>query len=387
MTKLLFITAGLYFDPTDTSTRLRYESLSDAGFSGLVLCVVYDHKHSNQRIGNFQLTSLYLPPFFGGYGTVKGLLRALYYSIYSIWKGVRNKNQFDVSVSSDPFKSGLLCYVISKLINKPYIVEVAGNYIRSFAVNGDSGGTFSHLKQIYVKKVSPVVLQNAAAIKLLYEEQIDELATLNDLSKIHVFHDITAYYKFHPSSTDDKFILSVGHPWHLKGMDLLIQAFNKINHKIPDYKLHIVGYSPDKSEFAHLAADNPNIILSNKGMPFDNVVDLFQSCSLFVLASRTEAMGRVLLEAMASAKPVLASRIDGIPRIVDHGKNGLLFEPCNIDELAEKMLLLLTDVAYANKLAQRGLTDTKTKFSSKAFIENYQNMVCHVITTASLTTQ
>ena len=371
----MFITTGLYFDPMDTATRLRYDTLSSAGYSGITLCVVYDRTLKNSHIGNFSLISLYLPRFLQGYGSIRGILRAFYYFGFCIWKGHSHRQQYDVSIGTDPFKTGFLCYLLFRLTKKPYIVEVAGNYIRSFSVNERNSGFLSKLKQRYVKSVSPFVLERAAAVKLLYESQIDGLATLSDASKINVFHDITAYDQFHKSNIDNKFILSVGHPWHLKGMDVLIKAFNLIQDRIPGYRLHIVGYSPDIDEFEKLAAGNPYIILDNKGLPFEEVASLFMSCSLFVLASRTEAMGRVLLEAMASGKPVIASNIDGIPRIVRHDYNGLLFETENVDELAHKMLALLNDREHTDRLIKAGLRSIQDQFSCESFIRHYQSMV------------
>lgn len=375
MTKLLLITTGLYFDPTDTAALLKYETLSDAGFSGLIFCVVYDHKLKDSSIGNFKTISLYLPTFLQGYGSLRGPLRALYYSFFCLWKGIHHRKQYDICVASDTFKTGTLSYLLFKMIRKPYIVEVAGNYIRCFKFDSENNSLLSRAKQAYVKAISPLVLERAAAVKLLYEKQINGLANLKNTSKVNVFHDLIAYDYFRITNIDEKFILSVGHPWHLKGMDVLIKAFNKIQDKIPEYRLHIVGYSPDISEFEPLASTNPNIILSNEGMPFKETADLIMSCSLFALASRTEAMGRVLLEAMASGKPVVASNVDGIPRVVQDDVNGLLFETNNIDELAEKMLTLLSNRTYAEKLIKAGLHTINNQFSRDAYIKSYQSMV------------
>ncbi len=377
MTKLLFITAGLYFDPTDEATVLRYETLSKGGFSGLIICVVYDRKHSNLHIGNFQLVSLYLPAFLQGYGAIRGLARALYYSMFCLWKGTTHRSQYETSIGSDTFKSGMLCYILSALTKRPYIIEVAGNYIRAYDVSTQDISLVSKIKQAYVKMVSPFTLKHADAIKLLYKTQLDGLATINDLEKVHIFHDTSAFEELQTPDVDEKFILSAGHPWHLKGMDITIRAFNKIQHEIPDYKLCIAGYCTDISEYVKLADSNPQIIFYEKGLESDQMKEKFRTCSLYVLASRSEAMGRVLLEAMASKKPIVASEIDGVPRIIQHEHNGLLFEPENVDELATKILRLIQDKAFAEKLIKQASTDLQTKFSCKQFMTMYADMVTY----------
>ena len=78
-------------------------------------------------------------------------------------------------------------------------------------------------------------------------------------------------------------------------------------------------------------------------------------CSLFVLPSRTEAMGRVLLEAMACKKPIIASNVGGIPEIIKDGYNGLLFESENVDDLAEKIRLVLSNKKYPTMLRNNGI--------------------------------
>ena len=379
MIKLLSITPGLFFDPSDELTRLEYTTLSDAGFSGYVLTVVYKKKYMNHSIGNFNLLTLYLPRFLQGYGTIRGLVRAVYYSLFCVMKAIQYRHAYDISVGKDTFKTGALCYLIKLVTNKPYIVEVAGNYIRSFAVNEKKVGLLDRLKQKFVLAVSPSVLDKASAIKLLYKTQIDDLTKLQEPEKVRVFHDISALDHFRPSDSNNKTILTVGHPWHLKGMDTTIKAFNQIKDKLPEYRLLVVGYCPDPTYYKQLSDSNPNICLYNEGLPYHELFELFESCSMFVLASRTEAMGRVLLEAMASRKPIIASAVDGIPRIIQDGNNGLLIEPEDVNQLSEKMLFLANNNEYASRLASKAYEDVHSRFSVNAYISKYQDLIKYAL--------
>jgi glycosyltransferase involved in cell wall biosynthesis len=379
VSRILFITPGLYFDPTIASTRLRYEALSNAGFSGHVLCVIYEREHHGEKIGNFIVRGLYLPAFLQGYGPLRGLLRAFLYMSFSLFNGISLRRNVDISIASDTFKSGALCLLLKILVDIPYAIEVSGNYIRSFTVNSESNSISERLKHYLVQRITPPVVRRASAIKLLYEGQLDGLASVTDNSKLHIFHNIVELDKFHPADNAEKLVLSIGHPWHLKGMDIIIKAFNRICRDIPDFRLKIVGYCTDIREFEQLAGDNENIELINQGVPYDQVAELIGSCSIFVLASRTEAMGRVLLEAMASRKPIIASAVDGIPRIIKDGWNGLLFEPEDSDALANRILKLATDPEYANTLASNAHSDVFSRLSTETYVEKYRAMVASAL--------
>ncbi len=81
------------------------------------------------------------------------------------------------------------------------------------------------------------------------------------------------------------------------------------------------------------------------------IMPLFE---VFVLPSLNEGMGRVLVEAMAAARPIVASRVGGIPDLVHHGENGLLVPARDDEALAESISLLLSNPALAARMGARG---------------------------------
>ena len=80
-------------------------------------------------------------------------------------------------------------------------------------------------------------------------------------------------------------------------------------------------------------------------------------------------MGRVLLEAMARAKPVVATNVGGIPEIVGHGTTGILVSPGQPDELAEALERLIRYPELREKMGQRGRARLVDRFSSKRMVE------------------
>ncbi len=88
-------------------------------------------------------------------------------------------------------------------------------------------------------------------------------------------------------------------------------------------------------------------------VPNNKLSAYYNACDVFVLPSLYEPLGIVLLEAMACGKPVVASRVGGIPELVDE-KVGMLVEPKNPDALAKSILMLLSDADLAKKLGDAG---------------------------------
>ena len=132
-----------------------------------------------------------------------------------------------------------------------------------------------------------------------------------------VFSNYVAVSKFFSENLiDGKYLLFLGYPWYLKGVDVLIKAFNRVSSEFPEYKLKIVGYCPEGFDYYEKLAQGNTNIEFHKPVFYDKVIKLMAGCSLFILPSRTEAMGRVLLEAMACKKPIIASNVGGIPEII-----------------------------------------------------------------------
>jgi glycosyltransferase involved in cell wall biosynthesis len=94
----------------------------------------------------------------------------------------------------------------------------------------------------------------------------------------------------------------------------------------------------------------------------DDVPDVFALCDLVVLPSLGEHFGRVLIEAMAMARPVVATDAGGVPEVVRHGETGLLVPPGDPKALAEAVLALLADPERRARLGSAGRRDVEARF-------------------------
>jgi len=138
-------------------------------------------------------------------------------------------------------------------------------------------------------------------------------------------------------------ILWVGRMTEEKGVEFLIRAMKKITTVYGDALLRLVGDGPEKEKLEELTAE----LGLAKSISFVGRKDqremtrFYSACDLVVLPSLSEGLPMVLLEAMASGKPVVASRVGGIPELIIHGRNGYLVTPGSPDEIADGVIELL----------------------------------------------
>jgi glycosyltransferase involved in cell wall biosynthesis len=147
---------------------------------------------------------------------------------------------------------------------------------------------------------------------------------------------------------------TVGRLAEVKQQGVLIRAFAQTLPAFPTARLVLVGDGPLSAELKGLAASLGlgGAVLFAGYRP--DPERFLAAMDVFVLPSRAEAMPLVIPEAWAAGLPVVASRVGGIPELVENGKTGLLVEPGDVDGLAARLRYLLADPSAARALAQAG---------------------------------
>jgi glycosyltransferase involved in cell wall biosynthesis len=151
-------------------------------------------------------------------------------------------------------------------------------------------------------------------------------------------------------------ILHIGKFEHKKAQDIVLQAFRRILRDFPDARLQLVG-----AEGPALA--ETRMLISGLGLaqsvelhvnaPHEQVPAFMQAADIFVLPSRLEPFGIVLLEAGVSGLPVIATRVGGIPELIEHEQTGLLIAPDDAAALESAIRRLMADRPLAEALARR----------------------------------
>lgn len=167
-------------------------------------------------------------------------------------------------------------------------------------------------------------------------------------------------------------IIFVGRLSKEKGIEILLKASAKIKNQY-SIKIVIVGDGPEKEHLMQLVKDlNLEGIVDFKGLISNRLQlqGLFDESDIFVLPSLTEGTPKVILEAMSRGLPVVASNVGGIPSVITHEKNGLLYDVGDTNQLSEIIVNLHLDSQKRMNLALNGL-----KFSRKNTLDNLSDFI------------
>jgi glycosyltransferase involved in cell wall biosynthesis len=159
-----------------------------------------------------------------------------------------------------------------------------------------------------------------------------------------------------------------------KGIQFLIEAWPDILESVPNAYYLIVGAGPYENQLKSLAATyNLTDRVLFAGTRSD-IPEILGSSDLFVLPTLDDVLPTVLAEAMASGLPIVASRVGGVPEMIEPGKNGLLVAPANQTQLADACIRLLHTPDEALRLAQGGRDVAEARFNVRNQVQKLENI-------------
>lgn len=155
-------------------------------------------------------------------------------------------------------------------------------------------------------------------------------------------------------AADSLLLVGVGRLVPVKGFDLLVRALPAIVEAVPSARLVLVGDGPDQ---ARLEAEARTLGVAERLVlagAHDQVVPFLSAADLLVAPSRNEGLGKTLVEAMALSRPVVATRVGGIPGVVVDGETGRLVPPENPGALAAAVTELLLNPGLRHRMGEAG---------------------------------
>ena len=161
----------------------------------------------------------------------------------------------------------------------------------------------------------------------------------------------------YPKYQDGKLnILFVGRLEKRKGLRYLLEAYSKLKWEQPNIRLIVVGPgNPDKESYLILSSHNLQDVEFVGRVSYDDLPRYYASSDIFCSpATGAESFGIVLLEAMASGKPVVASDIEGFRGVMTEGEQGMFVPKKDSDALAKTLGILAKDAELRNKLGAQG---------------------------------
>ncbi|OCL97533.1 N,N'-diacetylbacillosaminyl-diphospho-undecaprenol alpha-1,3-N-acetylgalactosaminyltransferase [Aliarcobacter thereius] len=171
----------------------------------------------------------------------------------------------------------------------------------------------------------------------------------------------------------DEFIVSiVGRVEEEKGQHIVLEAVEKLRQNGLNIKALVVGHYMDKNYFENLKSKYSSDIFTGFK---SNPMDYMQISDCFVLATKNETFGLVLIEAMKNGICVLGSNSGGPLEIIDDKETGLLFEAMNSEDLSKKLTLLFNDNELKQTLAKNGQKKADKYFDSKIQFEELKKIL------------
>lgn len=235
------------------------------------------------------------------------------------------------------------------------------------------------LKRLFAKLWSGSLLSHL--------KKLDKLVVLTDkdreawveLTNVTTIPDPLSFTPSMVSPLTEKRLVAIARYSHEKGIDLLLQAWAVVDKRDAEWRLDVYG-DGDREVYERLieqlGIDRDRCLLHPRT---NDVERVYRDSSLFVLSSRFEGFGMVITEAMACGLPVVAFDCPWGPRsIITDGEDGLLAENGNVQDLAEKLLLLMSDDSLRRQMGTAALTNVQ-RFSMDAIAGKWNTLFDEVL--------
>jgi glycosyltransferase involved in cell wall biosynthesis len=177
---------------------------------------------------------------------------------------------------------------------------------------------------------------------------------------------------------DSPLIGTVGRLSPIKGMEYLLRASRILIERVPDLRVLIVGEGSERMVLVQLASklglDSHVAFTGHR----EDVLNLISAMDVFILPSLSEGIPMVLLETMALSVPIVATRVGGIPEILENGQTAFLVPPKDENALADACHYLLLHKKEAEMIAEQGAKKVRECFSAESMAQNVEQIYQHL---------
>ncbi len=202
----------------------------------------------------------------------------------------------------------------------------------------------------------------------IYESKI------RDMNAITTIHNVKPFKTSTEANMDSKIVLAVGKLVKQKGFDMLLHAWSKIIKHEPSWKLQIAGAGVEEEKLKTLCTDlklDDSVKFVGK---ISNIQNYYENASIYVMSSRFEGFGFVLIEAKELGLPIVSFDCPyGPGEVVRDGIDGLLAEAENIDDLSEKLLYLMHDKELRIEFSKNSLADSR--FEKEIILPKWEKVI------------
>jgi glycosyltransferase involved in cell wall biosynthesis len=200
------------------------------------------------------------------------------------------------------------------------------------------------------------------------------------------FMDLDPFLEREPAPLPERpCALFVGVLERYKAVDVLADAWRIAAPRVPEAMLHVVGRGTLREVARRLVAELPEQTRWTESLGTEEVARALDEATVLVLPSRSEGLGRVVVEAFCRGRGVVASRVGGIPDLVADGETGLLVLPGDAQKLADALVRALTDRTLAERLGAAARTTVEPWLATpEEYARQIRNLVEKVVTSGTI---
>jgi glycosyltransferase involved in cell wall biosynthesis len=204
-------------------------------------------------------------------------------------------------------------------------------------------------------RVAELALRRADGVRTVttYTTGLVRSAGVEPTDEFPAFMDFAVFLARPPAPLPERpQALFVGVLERYKNVDGLAAAWRRAAPRVPGAGLHLVGTGTLEAKVQRLVEELPGQTRWSQRLSQGEIADALDESTCLVLASRSEGMGRVIIEAFCRGRGVIGSRVGGILDLVEHDANGLLVEPHDVDALADALVRVLGERDVAERLGR-----------------------------------
>jgi glycosyltransferase involved in cell wall biosynthesis len=265
------------------------------------------------------------------------------------------------------------------------VVEVHGDFEASVFL--ERRIRLAELHRFFMARAARVSFQQADVLRAISNStrtQLRRWVPAQTIVQFPAWTDIDAFNLAASETTErsSERILYAGVLTPLKGIHCLIDAFALIAGELPHSSLLIVGRRQNRAYADELRRQVTRLNLADRieFMPTvtqGQLAKLMARCAVVVLPSLSEGLGRVLIEAMATATPVIGTNVGGIPDLIEDGENGFLVPSNDAPTLAKRLHWVLANPRQARAMGQAGQNFASKFFSTELYLNGYREVFQH----------
>ncbi len=311
----------------------------------------------------------------------------LTYALSSSVYGLKFAKQFKPDIVQVFFgiPAGGGAYLLQKFRDVPYVVFLGGRDVP----RPDPDPSYYRWLYMLLKPMIRAIWDNAAAV-VSCSEGLRDLARTTDADvQIDIIPDGLDPDSFEPvpRNANPKVVkcLAIGRLIPRKGFQFLIRALPQILDKTTqNFEIEIVGDGPYEDELVGLAEKlgvGSHIRFAGR-IPYSDLPQKYRQADIFILPSLAEGMPLVVLEAMGTGLPIIASRVEGIDELVADDVNGALFDPGDVDGLADCMIKLINTGEARVKMGKESIEMLKRneRYNWKNIADAYLALYDQILT-------